>query len=255
MIDMKRYDLIDTLRGLAIISMIGYHLCYIMSHFGLLISDQTLFSPAFWAWERSICISFILISGFSFSFGRHHIRRAAVVFGLGLLITLITCMFVYEIRIIFGILTFLGTTMFIMIPLDKAFQKTITGCKRAILVIFALCAAAFLFTYRIGDGYLGMAPDMMIMLPERLYSGYFMTFLGFMQKGFFSTDYFPLIPWIFLYLCGYLLHKLVIGSAIEPALTHGIRPLNYIGRHSLVIYLVHPVILYALIAVISMKLR
>ena len=199
-------------------------------------------------------MSFILISGFSFSLGKHHLRNASVVFGLGLLITVITCLFVPDMRIIFGILTFLGTAMFIMIPLDRAFQK-IGGSTKACWVIFALCAAAFLFTYRTGSGYLGMEPDMMIRLPERLYSGYFMTFLGFMQKGFFSTDYFPLIPWLFLYFCGYFLHKIIIGSAAERFLTHGIKGIRYIGRHSLIIYLVHPVILYLVIAAISIKIR
>ena len=86
----KRYDLIDTLRGLAIISMIGFHACWIMNYFGILITSETLYGTIFTVWERSICIPFIIIAGFSFSLGHNHLRSGLIVFGWGLIITAVT---------------------------------------------------------------------------------------------------------------------------------------------------------------------
>ena len=252
----KRLDLIDTLRGLAVISMIGFHACWIMNLFRLAFTDEIITGPAFMIWERSICMSFILISGFSFSLGRRHLRSGLIVFGLGLVITVATVLVVPEIRIVFGVLTFLGTATLLMIPADRA----LGGCKAksrgyiisGLIISFAL----FLFTYNINKGFLGGENFLHITLPQGLYNGYIMTFLGFTQKGFVSADYFSLIPWFFLYLCGYFIHKLVKGTSFESrCLTRGIPGISYIGRHSLLIYIIHPVVLYVLIYMLSLRVR
>ena len=258
---MKRYDLIDTLRGLAVISMIGFHACWLISYFGLGISQDTLFGTAFTVWERSICMSFILIAGFSFSLGHHHIRSGLIIFGLGALITVVTCIFLPDIRIIFGILTFIGTATLLMIPIDKAANKTASltgGRKILILTVFFLL---FLLTYNINKGYIGFMtdsfiPETAIILPKGLYKGYAATFLGFMEPGFYSSDYFPLMPWFFLYLCGYFLHKIAAGSRFEDGIAKiGIPGVKFIGRHSLIIYILHPVVLYLIMYVLSQKMH
>lgn len=252
----KRLDLIDTLRGLAVISMIGFHACWIINLFGLAFSDEIIMGPVFMAWERSICMSFILISGFSFSLGRRHLRSGLVIFGLGLVITVVTTIVVPDIRIVFGVLTFLGSAALIMIPIDKA----LCGCKEKsrtfIISALGVSLALFLFTYNINKGFLGGEDFAHILLPEWLYNGYFATFIGFTQQNFVSADYFSLIPWFFLYLCGYFLQKLVKRSHFEERyLTRGIPGIGYIGKHSLVFYIIHPVVLYIIIYMLSMRVR
>lgn len=65
-----------------------------------------------------------------------------------------------------------------------------------------------------------------------------------MPKDFFSTDYFPLLPWLFLFWVGYFLHQLAGRAGMEPLRRSVCPPLGWMGRHSLVIYLLHqPVIL------------
>ena len=61
---------------------------------------------------------------------------------------------------------------------------------------------------------------------------------------FHSSDYFPLIPWMFLYLCGYFLwravgHRRRVMEKLKP----GFAPLAFLGRHSLLIYLLHQPVL------------
>ena len=75
-----------------------------------------------------------------------------------------------------------------------------------------------------------------------LYRGLFMTFLGFPDPGFFSGDYFPLFPWIFLYLTGYFLYGMFMKF---PEVKNALRihlPVPFLeaaGRHSLLLYLLH----------------
>ena len=245
---MKRYDLIDTLRGLAVINMIGFHTCWLMSFFGMGIDNETLFGPGFTAWERSICISFILIAGYSFSLGRAHLRSGLTVFITGLVITAVTCLFLPELRIIFGVLTFIGTASLLMIPLDRAAGERALKSRAFRWTGLVLFIILFLLTYNINNGYLGFKRGIALDLPETLYKGYIATFIGFKDPDFYSSDYFSLLPWIFLYLTGYFLHKTIKGSELEKrVLTSGIPGIKAIGRHSLVIYVLHPIVIYAVL--------
>ena len=245
---MKRYDLIDTIRGLAVISMIGYHACWLMNFFGLAISRETLYGVGFTAWERSICITFIAVAGFSFSLGRRHLRSGLIISGIGALITAITCLFLPDLKIVFGILTFLGFATLVMIPIDKLIGKKVANSRSTACIGLILSLLIFIFTYNINQGYVGAG----IKLPKQLYSGYVSTFFGFMKEGFVSADYFSLIPWMFMYLCGYFAHKIVIGSRTEAILGCRIRGVDSMGRHSLVIYLVHPIILYIVFYLVTL---
>ena len=87
-------------------------------------------------------------------------------------------------------------------------------------------------------------PGGRLALPQALYASYTTAYLGFMPKSFFSTDYFPLLPWLFLFWAGYFLHHLVGRGRLAPLRRSVCPPLGWMGRHSLVLYLLHqPVIL------------
>ena len=248
---MKRYELIDTWRGLAVIGMIGFHLCWMMSYFGIAIPSDLLFSTAFMAWERSICISFIIVAGYSFSLGHKHLLSGLKIFIIGLVITVVTCIFIPDIRIIFGVLTFIGTATLLMIPLDKAVgEKSLKSSRfRWLGLIFSMIL--FLATYNINNGYLGLFRGLTIPLPKSLYSGYIATFIGFKDPEFYSADYFALLPWIFMYLFGYFLHKVIKGTDFEKnVMTLGIPGIRTVGRHSLIIYIVHPIVIYGILYLI-----
>lgn len=71
---------------------------------------------------------------------------------------------------------------------------------------------------------------------------------GFPPEDFFSGDYFSLVPWMFLYLSGYFLYDIVIEKkSFQKLMEVRIKPLEWIGRRSLLIYLLHqPVVLLGL---------
>ena len=106
-----------------------------------------------------------------------------------------------------------------------------------------LSAALFWVTYPTMRGFWNL-PGGRLALPQALYANGLTAYLGFMPKDFFSTDYFPLLPWLFLFWVGYFLHQLAGRAGMEPLRRSVCPPLGWMGRHSLVLYLLHqPVIL------------
>ena len=85
-----------------------------------------------------------------------------------------------------------------------------------------------------------------VSVPPYLYKDLLTAYLGFPPAGFYSTDYFSLLPWCFLYFCGYALHILCreCGAFQSRIFKADCRPLSFLGRNSLMIYLLHQPVLY-----------
>lgn len=249
-----RLNLIDTLRGLAIISMIGYHACWFIMYLELGIRPEMMFSPAFNIWERSICCSFIVLSGFSFSLGKRHMRNSLLILGIGVSITILSLLFAYDVRDIFGVLWLIGTSSFITMLIDKLIMKNGKIGRVPACIGLVISLLIFVMLYNINSMVIFIPFFGKINLPYSLYTkGYLMTFMGFQDQSFYSVDYFSLLPWFFLYISGYFLHKITDESTIEEKiLTKGIPGLNWMGRHSLILYLAHPVVLFAVLYAIKM---
>ena len=158
----------------------------------------------------------------------------------GALVTAVTVLFMPEDVVLFGVLTLLGSAMGITALLEKALRKIPPAVGAVVSV------ALFGLTYHAQLGYLGFG-DGWVLLPRFLYQNLFTAYLGFYPEGFFSTDYFPLVPWLFLFWVGFFLHHLVGRERMEP-LHHSICPtLGWLGRHSLVVYLLHQPVLYGVL--------
>lgn len=244
-----RLFLIDSIRGITILSMIGFHTCWDLMYFGIGVTSEFLYGTGAYIWQQSICWTFILLSGFCFSFGRHHLKRGLLALGGGILITLVTCLLIYDERDIFGVLWAIGLSTLIMIIVDRIVPK-----GRICGIIGLVISLALFFVFRdINYGYLGFEGIVICKLPSVLYSGYFMTLLGFMDPTFYSTDYFSLIPWIFLFSAGYFLKKSLNPILFESRVFKiKISPFSFLGRHSLFIYMIHQPIVYGIIFLISL---
>ena len=142
----------------------------------------------------------------------------------------------------FGVLTLLGSSMLLTAALDPRLRRVPPA------VGVALSALLFWVTYPTMKGFWNL-PGGRLALPQALYASYATAYLGFLPKGFFSTDYFPLLPWLFLFWAGYFLHHLVGRGRLAPLRRSVCPPLGWMGRHSLALYLLHqPVILGVLTA-------
>ena len=235
-----RYHKLDGLRGLLLISMIGYHTCWDMINLiGISISGYTS-KPGF-LWQQSICWGFILLSGFCAALGHHGRKRGLIVFCCGLAVTCVTLVFMPEARVVFGILIFLGSAMLISEYLRCFLEK--------IPPLAGIAGFFFLFylTYPINRGYLQWG-SCRVSLPGQFYQNLFSTYLGFMEPGFFSADYYSIFPWIFLFWTGF---ELCIWIKAKTQMTYleksRIPFLEWMGRHALPIYLLHQPVIYLLL--------
>ena len=237
-----RYALLDELRGLDLVSMMLYHACWDLAFlFGVEMKWYAA-TPGH-LWQQSICLVFILLSGFCVPLGHHTLRRGATVFGAGVLVTVVTLLFMPEDRVIFGVLTFLGAAMLLTGILEPLLQKVPPAAGLVVsAVLFALC-------YSVSSGWVGVG-SWKLLLPQGLYANYLTAFFGFYPEGFFSTDYFPLLPWLFLFWAGYFLHFCMGRARMEPLRRSVCAPLGWLGRHSLVIYLLHQPVIFGVLWVI-----
>lgn len=240
----KRYAMLDSLRGLILISMIVYHTVWDMVYiFG--VRWDWYKSDMAYVWQQSICWGFIFLSGFCWSFGRKKWKRGLIIFLAGAIVSIVTLVVMPEERIVFGVLTCLGTLMLLMIPLDKLLCK----CKPLVGMIISFLL--FFITRNVNEGELGFEGLVIMELPEGLYHGWLATFLGFTEASFFSTDYFSVFPWLFLFITGYFLHGVFKEHDWFQYLEKGkCVLLENLGKNSLWIYMLHQPIAYGVLWVI-----
>ena len=56
----RRFDSLDALRGMAIVWMTAFHLCFDLNHFGYL--TQNFYGDSFWTWQRTAIVSLFLFT-------------------------------------------------------------------------------------------------------------------------------------------------------------------------------------------------
>lgn len=233
----KRYYLLDSLRGISIISMIAFHLCYdLFMIYG--INTSWYFYPMTAVWERSICVVFILVSGMCLNFTRNGIKRGILLNLAGFAVTCVTVIAEPNQAVWFGVLNLIGCSMMIVSVLSVNLKKIrpLSGA----LISFLLYAVS----YDVPKGYVGLFGLDIVKLPDFLYSCKYLAFLGFPSSDFFSTDFFPLIPWIFLFAAGFYLWNFIVEKNLTKYFELKIPVLDKIGRYSLWIYLAHqPIIM------------
>lgn len=237
----ERQVWLDTWRGMAVVHMAAYHMLWDLVYlFGWQIPWFET-SIAFY-WEQWIAWSFILVSGICAVQSRHLLRRGLELFGLGALITAVTLWVGGDSVIYFGILTLLGSAM-IFSALAKPWLHSLPA-ESGLLIAGGL----FCLTYAVPKGYLGV-PPFSVSLPVTLYDGLLSSFVGFKAEDFYSADYFPLLPWLFLYLVGYMGGRLLENGRMRSPFSIKEPFFSAIGRRALPIYLLHqPLIIGGLMA-------
>lgn len=230
---------VDALRGYAIVEMVFFHFMWDLNFFGI-FQGQMLVGP--WQWfARSIATLFIFTMGLSLTLSYNRARqkpgfpkylvRGAKIFGWGLVITVVTYFFIGRGFVIFGILHLIGLSIIVAYPFLKLNRWMSLGA--GLLVILAGIYV---------DGLRSESP--------------WLIWLGVKQVGRYMVDYYPMLPWFGVSLLG-----LFVGHTLYPdgqrhfAVPHWgghslAQGLQFLGRHSLLIYLVHQPILVGILAVL-----
>ncbi len=240
----SRYYFLDAVRGVCILGMILYHTLFdIVAFFGVDVNETFMLVIDIIRDFGASC--FICLSGICMHFGKKPFKRFLLIFTASLIVSGVTFVVVPEMPIIFGILTFMAFAALIMIPLKKLLI-------RLPAFIFApLCFILFIFTFEFSSGYSGWYFLRVFDIPEAFYRNIFTAFFGFPYVGFISGDYYPVFPWIFMFLFGFFLWKLIEKSEkLMRMMRIRIPVIGKIGEYSLYIYVVHqPIIMGMLLAV------
>lgn len=213
---------LDALRGICILGMLVVHLLFDLGYMYGLIQLQG--NDIFYFVSQWGGVLFLLISGICVTLGSHPIKRGLIVFGAGMLITLITLtlyklqLFDKSIIIYFGVLHCLGICMLLW-PLLKKLPAWL------ILILGLFVTVCGLYVYE----------NVLVQTKNLIW-------LGFMYPGFQSSDYFPLLPNAGFFIIGIFLGLTVYKN--KKTLFPRVNPrwfgfLTWCGQKSLFIYLLH----------------
>lgn len=216
---------IDALRGLFILFVVAIHLIYDLEY----IFDYKLNLPdAYYFIQENGAILFILISGISITLGSKHIKRGLILLGIALVITIISLLFQEgSTPILFGILHLLAFAM-LTYPLYKKMPNQLL--IRFAIIIFALGLFLINIDYK---------------------NSYFLA-IGLKEKKFIMGDYFPIFPNLSFFLLGIVIGRVVYHEkkTLMPNFPYKnpiIAFFSFLGRNSLLVYLLHqPIILLIL---------
>lgn len=229
----SRLAVVDFLRGLALIAMTVFHFIYDLEFFGL---KELGYSDQFHWWFLAITVagSFLFLSGVSLYLAHAHrihwkpwARRIALIAFTAIAITVITSFITPARYINFGILHMIAAAGVI----GLAFLRIPWWLTAAAAV--AILAIDHTVTIKLLD------------VPA-------LSWLGFVSQPPVASDFRPIFPWLAPALFGIATTKMCHqGNWLEvlatPRLDHLFgRSVQFIGRHSLIYYLLHQPILFAL---------
>jgi uncharacterized membrane protein len=232
-----RYPVIDAIRGTALVWMMIFHANYMLEEVFWVMNFH--FSTQFWflLW-RGVAMIFIIVAGISFSLSIKNktsiqilagsFRRFLILAWLAGTISIVTYSFFYEQRISFGILHFF------------AFASI---CSLLFLKLEKLSIILWVGIIFLGKYLATLITDVTYLFP-----------LWITASTYFSADYYPLFPWFGYYLIGYgmayYLAKYGVFDRFFSSSISGTKILEFLGRHSLVVYSIHVPILYSVLFLI-----
>lgn len=239
-----RFIELDLLRGFAIIFMVFLHIIWDLDYFGLVPMNTQIYKlqicvPAMFFVLLGICIHVSANKKIQNSildekkYYKHLFFRGLKIIGLGIIISLVSMVFLSDRPIFFGVLHCIGFSIILCIPFLK-------------LKIFNLIPASFTITVGYLFGQYNIENPTIFHLA-----------IGLHQSNIsqHTIDYFPVFPWFGACLIG-----LSIGSILykdnerrfrlpDLSLYTPVRLFSWLGKHSLIIYLIHQPIIAGVLSI------
>ncbi len=245
----RRIQLLDTIRGVMVIYMVYYH---------------TLFDLGFmfgkdWALEQFraqpfsqmiIGCTFVSVAGMTIRFSRNPALHGARLLIIASVVSLVTAFFFTGSGIYFGVLHLLAVCMMVYAVIGKVIDKIHWLAGAPVSLVFFIC------TYWVSQGFFGIKGLFELPVSKALTAESRLYAFGFVD-GFFSTvDFYPLLPWLFLFLCGCFIGRLLDREDLPETLYKDFcPPLTFIGRKSLAIYVIHQPVICALCLLLTGSLN
>jgi uncharacterized membrane protein len=219
----QRYEFIDLIRGFTVFLMIIFHFCYDLHAFRFVTIDF-INDKFWWTFPRVIVFIFFIAVGMSLSLShcraikwRSFNQRLTKLVAYAVIISLVTYFAFPKGWIYFGTLHCIALASIIALPLVNR--------PRIALVATILCLAPEAFGYGI----------------------------PFFKMAHRSLDYISLFPWLGIVTLGIFLYHRGLHRLSVPAFP-GKKTLQWLGKHSLKVYLLHQPILFSLVYLASKAL-
>ena len=234
-----RYWEIDFLRGSAVVMMVAFHFVFDLNFLG--IYEIQVYSGWLEWFAYSIGTIFLLLVGVSLTISYRrakqkldarslrwkYVKRGLWIFSLGLVVTVVTMVYPGRGYVLFGVLHCIG---------------------------LSIIAAYVLLPYRWSNLVLGILIVIMgTVVAQFTYPFPWLAWLGFAPVGFYSIDYFPILPWFGVVLIGVFVGNTVYRNLAkvrrnsDRERVRRLEPMLFLGRHSLIIYLLHQPVLFAIL--------
>ena len=232
----QRITIFDTVRGVTMLSMAGFHACYDLAYlygWDMPWFTQTIFQNI---WRASISWVFLFIAGWMCTLSRSNVKRALKYAAAVLVVWIATTVVSVDDSVNFGIIYCMAACTAVVALARPALQK-VPGVWGVVV-----CLVLFALTWSI---------------PKAVYPLPYLAWLGFPSAGIVSGDYDPLIPFVFMYLAGFFAAQTAETSKRKAqawAYANPVPVLASLGRHALLFYLLHqPVILGVLELIYSVR--
>lgn len=227
MSDPTRLEGLDLWRGVLVCGMCLYHLVYDLAEFDLVPVEIFYTLPAL-VYRTVVGGSFVLLAGICSRFSRNNVRRGVIILCAGLLVMAVTM--AVGAPVLFGVLQMLGLCMVFYGAAGEYVGRVPE--KIAPFLYAALFLSTLFWTRSVTVGANWLFP------------------LGFVSEKFYSSDFYPLFPWMFLFLFGTWLGG-IVKQKYSTNTIHFPAILTWPGRHSLIIYLLHQPVFYGLCRLIA----
>ncbi|MDR2525928.1 MAG: DUF1624 domain-containing protein [Oscillospiraceae bacterium] len=240
----KRVAFIDELRGLCVVLMLVYHCFYMLAtFFEKSWAVDTVETLAFI--KPAVQAVFVILSGISIRLSRDVFRRSLQMMVSALLLSLVTLLLLPQIGVMqagvwFGVLHMLAVSAFLFHLFCKGLEKIppILGVP-VMLALFAL-------TSQIPAGKLGFG-EFSMDVPASFYETNILLPFGVHKPDLWQWDYFPLLPYFFIFLAGTFLGRWIQkGEVPDFCAKPNVVFLGVIGRKAMIIFLLHVPVFYGL---------
>ena len=236
---MQRFDRVDALRGLAVVWMTVFHLCFDLSQFGVIRQD--FYTDPLWTWQRILIVTlFLYCAGLGQaiavaqgqSWGRFW-RRWAQVLGAALLVTAGSLWMFPNSFIYFGVLHGMAL-MLVLARLTVNWGHWLWGLGGLAI------ASNFIAVHALTTGVTADFAD--------VFNSPILNWIGWITRKPIAEDYVPLFPWLGVMWWGVASgNSLRCHAALSKPLPVRWAPLALLGRNSLSYYLLHQPVLIAVV--------